>query len=78
MHAHLGCNREWHTDNPTDDFTDGTWANMLAMENDDKSQLFLKINVFNQYNDLNIGFKVFYHGMAMFYVNLNLEYHIFI
>ena len=37
-----------------------------------------KENVINQYNDRNIGFKVFYHGMVMFYVNLNLEYNIYI
>ena len=35
-------------------------------------------NVVNQYNDQNIGFKVFYHGSAMLDVNLNLDYHIFI
>ena len=34
--AHVGCNREWHADNPTGYFTDGT-SNMLVMENDDKS-----------------------------------------
>ena len=51
---------------------------MLGVENDDKSQIFFKINVLNQFNDRNIGFKVFDHGMVMFYVNLNLEYHIFI
>ena len=37
---HIGCNREWHTDNPPDDFIDGTWANTLAVEYDDKSQIF--------------------------------------
>ena len=30
--APYGCNREWHTDNPTDDFTVGTWASTLAVE----------------------------------------------
>ena len=39
---------------------------------------FFKIHVFNQYNDHNIGFKVCYHGMAIYYVNFNLEYHILI
>ena len=49
------------------------------MENDDKSQILKKEeDVINQYNDCNIGLQVFYHGMVMLYVNLNLEYHIFI
>ena len=39
VYYHEGCNLEWHTDNPTDDFTDSTWANMLAVENNDKSQI---------------------------------------
>ena len=38
----------------------------------------LKKEVINQYNDCNIEFKVFYHGMVVFYGNLNLDYHIFI
>ena len=38
--SHLGCNREWHTDNPTDGFTNCTWVNMLVVENDDKSKIF--------------------------------------
>ena len=44
------------------------------VKNDDKSKIFFKINVFNQYNDCNIGFKAW----LMFDINLNLEYHIFI
>ena len=32
----------------------------------------------NQYNDRNIGFIVFDDGTVAFYVDLNLDYHIFI
>ena len=35
-------------------------------------------NVNNQYNDRNIGFKVYYDGMVTFYVHLNLDCHTFI
>ena len=73
-----GCNRVWHSDDPTDYFahaqavlTEGTWSNTLGVENNGKSKI-------NQYNDRNLGFKVFYHGVVMFYFNLILNYYIFI
>ena len=41
--------------------------------------LFFYIYFFNnQYNDLNIGFKVFYGCIVTFDVYLNLDYHTFI
>ena len=81
-----GRNQAWHWDDPTDYFahvqavrTEGTWANTPWVENGGKSKIFIKKKeIINQYNHYNIGFKVLYHGMVMFYVNLNLNYHIFI
>ena len=40
--------------------------------------LVLIINVINQYNDCNVGFKVFYDCIVMFYAHFNLHYHTFI
>ena len=36
------------------------------------------VYVTNKYNDLNVAFIVFSDDMVKFYVNLNLDYHIFI
>ena len=49
----------------------GKWWNISSI-------LFLFIFINNQYNDQNLGLKVFYDGMVMFYVHLNLHYHTFI
>ena len=44
------------------------------MENGGKSKTLFT----NRYNDHNIGFKVFYDGIVIFYVHLNLDHHTFI
>ena len=49
------------------------------MENGGKSKTLKNVrNVINQYNGRNIGFTVFYDGIATFNVHLNLDYHVYL
>ena len=56
----------------------GEYVGGWKMMTNPKYFFFKLKNVINQYNDQNIVFKVFDHGMVMLYVNRNLDYHIFI
>ena len=76
------CYRVLHWDDPTDYFAHAqacSWQNILGVKNGGKSKIFVLVIVINQYNDRNIGVKApilrSYHGMVMFYGNLNLDYH---